>query len=177
MESKDFFPFTLNSGKILSNSFKNNFSEDISFILQNAKSQKTINKNISIENFVPRLRPKKNNIYLPPLKLNKTIDYNIIYKKKNSDEELTKEALSEKENSFSEYLDISSSSDCNEENCDINKIELNKGFSTNDLSPAHIEKNKKKVLFENYEMNNNDNKFNIYLSNKKIYNKNYNIKK
>ena len=26
-------------------------------------------------------------------------------------------------------------------------------------------------------MNNNDNKFNIYLSNKKIYNKNYNIKK
>ena len=34
MESKE-FSFTLNSGKTISNSFKNDFSNDISFILQN----------------------------------------------------------------------------------------------------------------------------------------------
>ena len=104
---KEEFCFKIKSGKIISNPFKKNFSEDVHTKLGAKKSQKLLNRN-TIENFVPRLKPKKTTRIPSPLKLNKNKK---IKENNNVNIDLKKEILSENENSsFKDDSDIYSSS-------------------------------------------------------------------
>lgn len=145
------FCFKIKSGKIISNPFKKNFSEDVHTKLEAKKSQKLINRN-TIENFVPRLKPKKTNRIPSPLKLsnNKKIKEN-----NNVDTKLKKEFLSEKENSsFEDDSDIYSSSSDEDTIYKNENGELKDDYSTNERSPDKNEVNVEEC--KNYLINDED---------------------
>ena len=146
--NKEEFCFKIKSGKIISNPFKKNFLEDIHTRYETKKSQKLVNRN-TIENFVPRLKPKKTNRIPSPLKLNKN-------KKINENKEnfkLKKEILSEKENSsFKDDSDMYSSSSEEEILCKNEKGEND--FSTNERHDNRDENNIGKS--ENYLIDDED---------------------
>jgi hypothetical protein len=105
--NKEEYCYKIKSGKIISNPFKKNFSEDVHTNLLAKKSQKLLNRN-TIENFVPKLKPKKTTRIPSPLKLNENKKIN---ENNNVNIDLKKEILSEKENSsFKDDSDIYSSS-------------------------------------------------------------------
>ena len=143
--------FKLKSGKIISNLFKKNFLEDVHTKIPPKKSQKIVNRN-TIENFVPRLKPKKTNRIPSPLKLNETKKIN-----ENNKEniKLKKEILSEKENSsFIDDSDIYSSSSDENIIYKNEKGELEEDFSTNNRSPDKEENNEGEC--KNYLINDED---------------------
>lgn len=136
--NKEEFCFKIKSGKIISNPFKKSFTEDVHSKLEAKKSQKFVNRN-TIENFVPRLKPKKTNRIPSPLKLsnNKKVNEN-----NNVNIKLKKEILSEKENSsFQEDSDICSSSSEEDTIYKNEKEELEDDFSTSDRTPDKDENN------------------------------------
>ena len=145
------FCFKIKSGKIISNPFKKNFSEDVRTKLEAKKSQKLINRN-TIENFVPRLKPKKTNRIPSPLKLNNNKK---IKEKNDVDTKLEKEILSEKENSsFEDDSDIYSSSSDEDTIYKNEKGELKDDSSTNERSSDKNEVNVEEC--ENYLINDED---------------------
>ena len=106
--NKEEYCYKIKSGKIISNPFKKNFSEDVHTKFVAKKSQKLLNRN-TIENFVPKLKPKKTTRIPSPLKLNENKKIN---ENNNVKFGLKKEILSEKENSSfkdDSYIDSSSS--------------------------------------------------------------------
>ena len=160
--------FKIKSGKIISTLFQKNFSEDVHTKIAAKKSQKLINRN-TIENFVPRLKPKKTNRIPSPLKLNKNKKIN-----ENNKEnfKLKKEILSEKENSsFIDDSDIYSSSSDENVIYKNEKGELEDHFSTNDKSSDKEESNSGEC--ENYLINEEDvnNQCNKAKNDKSIKNK------
>jgi hypothetical protein len=170
------FCFKIKSGKIMDNFFKKNFAEDVHTKIEGKKSQKLINRN-TIENFVPRLKPKKTNRIPSPLKLNETKKIN-----ENNKEniKLKKEILSEKENSsFIDDSDIYSSSLDENIIYKNEKGELEDHFSTNDKSSDKEESNSgecENYLINEEDVNNQCNKAKNDKSIKNIRNKMCNIK-
>ena len=170
--NKEELCFKIKSDKIISNSFKNNFLEDVQKKIISKKSQKLVNRN-TIENFVPRLKPKKTNRIPSPLKLNETKKIN-----ENNKEniKLKKEILSEKENSsFIDDSDIYSSSSDENIIYKNEKGELEEDFSANNRSPDKEENNegeRKNYLINDEDLNDQSNNKCI----KNIRNKMCNIK-
>ena len=156
----------------MDNFFKKNFAEDVHTKIEGKKSQKLINRN-TIENFVPRLKPKKTNRIPSPLKLNETKKIN-----ENNKEniKLKKEILSEKENSsFIDDSDIYSSSSDENIIYKNEKGELEEDFSANNRSPDKEENNegeRKNYLINDEDLNDQCNNKCI----KNIRNKMCNIK-
>ena len=149
--NKEEFCFKIKSGKIISNLSKKNFAEDAHTKITAKKSQKLINRN-TIDNFVPRLKPKKTNRIPSPLKLNKNKNIN---EGNNENIKLKKEILSEMENSsFKDDSDIYSSSSDEDIIYKSEKGELEENFSTNDRSPDTEENNEGEC--KNYLINDED---------------------
>ena len=133
--NKENFCFKIKSDKTVSNPFKKNFLEDVHTKIENKKSQKLLIRN-TIENFVPRLKPKKTNRIPSPLKLNKNKKIN----ENNNVNIIKKEIFSEKENSsFKDDSEIYSSSSDEDIIFKDEKGELEKSFSTNERSPEKDE--------------------------------------
>ena len=132
MQSKEYL-YSLNSCKLISGSLKH-FTEDTSYSLQNIqtfKTQKIVYNKLSIENFVPRLKPKKAFIIPTPLELNK---------------DTTKDLLNEN-NSFSEDTDISSElSDYQEGKVELYKKRLSSDSSTDGFWTDKTTKNNNDIF-------------------------------
>lgn len=163
--------FKYKSGKVISNSFKKNFKEDIINKIEFKKSQKVINRNkISIENFVPRLKPKKSNIIPSPFELNQKSKKAKFCN--NINLKLFNENLSEKDNSsFIDYDSEFDSSSSNEEDLFIKtniNDDLKGSISTNDKSP-----NKDKDINEEGDLEECKLSENKYINN--INNENYKV--
>jgi hypothetical protein len=173
--NKEDFCFKIKSDKTVSNPFKKNFLEDVHTKIENKKSQKLIIRN-TIENFVPRLKPKKTNRIPSPLKLNKNKKIN----EKNNVNIIKKEILSEKENSsFKEDSEIYSSSSDEDIIFKDEKGELEKSFSTNERSPEKDENSleqSEKYLIINKDVNDHCSKTKNEKCIKNIRNKMCNIK-
>jgi hypothetical protein len=174
--NKEEICFKIKSGKIISNLIKKNFSEDVHTKIEAKKSQKLINRN-TIENFVPRLKPKKTNRIPSPLKLNKNKNIN---EGNNENIKLKKEILSEKENSsFIDDSEIYSSSSDEDIIFKDEKGELEKSFSTNERSPEKDENSleqSEKYLIINKDVNDHCSKTKNEKCIKNIRNKMCNIK-
>lgn len=174
MNKKDFC-FKIKSDKTVSNPFKKNFLKDVHTKIENKKSQKLLIRN-TIENFVPRLKPKKTNRIPSPLKLNKNKKIN----EKNNVNIIKKEIFSEKENSsFKDDSEIYSSSSDEDIIFKDEKGELEKSFSTNERSPEKDENSleqSEKYLIINKDVNDHCSKTKNEKCIKNIRNKMCNIK-
>ena len=173
--NKEDFCFKIKSDKTVSNPFKKNFLKDVHTKIENKKSQKLLIRN-TIENFVPRLKPKKTNRIPSPLKLNKNKKIN----EKNNVNIIKKEIFSEKENSsFKDDSEIYSSSSDEDIIFKDEKGELEKSFSTNERSPEKDENSleqSEKYLIINKDVNDHCSKTKNEKCIKNIRNKMCNIK-
>ena len=173
--NKEDFCFKIKSDKTVSNPFKKNFLKDVHTKIENKKSQKLLIRN-TIENFVPRLKPKKTNRIPSPLKLNKNKKIN----ENNNVNIIKKEIFSEKENSsFKDDSEIYSSSSDEDIIFKDEKGELEKSFSTNERSPEKDENSleqSEKYLIINKDVNDHCSKTKNEKCIKNIRNKMCNIK-